>query len=72
MIENLQDLNIKLNYDHRPLTFFEKQIFNENKKLNLKNYDLTNLEIVNSLSIYYDIEYMKTPSQENENLYLCI
>uniref|UniRef100_A0A6C0AFU1 Tetratricopeptide repeat protein n=1 Tax=viral metagenome TaxID=1070528 RepID=A0A6C0AFU1_9ZZZZ len=74
MFENTQDLNIKytVNYNSRPLTFLEKKIFNEDKKLNLKDYDLTNPEILGSLSIYYDIQYIKEPSQENENLRLCI
>uniref|UniRef100_A0A6C0AEY1 Tetratricopeptide repeat protein n=1 Tax=viral metagenome TaxID=1070528 RepID=A0A6C0AEY1_9ZZZZ len=74
MFENTEDLNVKyaLGYHPRHLTFFEKKILNENKKLNLKDYDLTNIEVLDSLSIYYHLQYIKTPSQENENLYLCI
>lgn len=74
MFETTDDINTKYNcnYNSRPLTSFEKNIINSAEKVNLKSFDLTNIEVLESLSLYYDIENIKNPSSENENLYLCM
>lgn len=70
MYETIGQLNKKynLNYCDRPLTDFEKELFNTKQRPNLKFLDLTDKEILNSLSIYYDPRIR--PS--NDNIYLAI
>ena len=58
-------------YEDRELTHFEKQIFN-GKKFNLSTLDLTNIDILNSLSIFYHIQSIKTGSVEQEQLYVAM
>lgn len=44
----------KVSYEDRKLTDFEKLLFNTDYEPNFRELDMTNAEILNSLSIYYD------------------
>ena len=68
--ERLSQINEKyaMNFDERELTKFEKIILNSPTPINYLQYDLNNIEIVNSLSIYYDIELNK-PGKEMKGSY---
>ena len=62
---NLEQINKKycLFFSNRDLTSFEKEIINSPKPINIINYNLNNIDILNSLSIYYDIEINKPQSE---------
>jgi len=62
------------NYSDRNLTVFEKRLFNSDDKIDLSTYDLNNIEILNSLSIYYHIQMHKIGNNfiENERIFLML
>src|SRR5438105_11903383 len=55
-MQSLGDLNVKYKcmYGDRPLTEFEKKLFNTDYEPNLEELNLEDCDVLNSLSIYYD------------------
>lgn len=72
MLTNYKQINEKfaLNYDEREFTYFEKTIFNSTVEINPYDFDQKNIEILNSLINYYDIQSIFGNYDQNIKLYL--
>lgn len=70
MISTLGHINERygMKFDDREMTPFEKEIFNSKKMIDYSKMNLDNIEILNSLSIYYDIEINKLSNEMKGSL----